>query len=161
MHRCEQGVTTVEFAIVAGVLFMVMFGVIEFGRALFVANALTESTRRGARLAAVCQVGDAAPAQVAIFARADGTSLIAPGLTTGNVVVSYLNQAGAPLADPVANFTQIQYVRVRIVNYRMQLLIPFVMPDFLMPEFSATLPRESLGYAPSAEAFRSCTVVPA
>lgn len=160
MQRSQRGVTTVEFAIVAAVLFMVMFGAIEFGRALFVANALAESTRRGARVAAVCRVGDAAPAQVAIFARADGSSLIAPGLTTGNVVVSYLDQAGAPLADPIASFAQIQYVQVRIVNYTMQLLIPFVMPDFLMPDFTATLPRESLGYSPTRQEFLPCTVTP-
>lgn len=159
MRRLQQGVTCVEFAIVASVLFMVMFGVIEFGRALFVANALVESTRRGARVAAICPVGDPAPAQVAIFANAGGTSLIAPNLTTANVAVSYLDQAGAPLANPAGSYTQIQYVRVRIVNYTMQLLIPFVQPSFLMPAFTATLPRESLGYSPTQQAFLPCQAV--
>ncbi|WP_129777859.1 TadE/TadG family type IV pilus assembly protein [Peristeroidobacter soli] len=159
MRRVQQGVTCVEFAIVAAVLFMVMFGVIEFSRALFVANALVESTRRGARVAAVCPVGDPAPAQVAILANGGGTSLIAPNLTTANVAVSYLNQAGAPIANPGANYTQIQYVQVRIVNYTMQLLIPFVLPRFAMPAFTATLPRESLGYSPTQQAFVPCQAV--
>lgn len=161
MRRLEQGVTCVEFAIVAAVLFMVMFGVIEFGRALFIANALAESTRRGARVAAICPVGDPGPAQVAIFATGDGSSLVASGLTTDHVVVSYLDQSGTPLPNPAGSFAAIRYVQVRIVGYSVQLLIPFVMPEALMPALTATLPVESLGYSPTQQAFLPCTVVPA
>jgi Flp pilus assembly protein TadG len=157
MRNRQRGITTVEFAIVGAVLFMVMFGVLEFGRALFVANALVESTRRGARTAAICPVGSPRPAQVAIMANADGNSQIAPDLTTANVVVSYLDQNGAVLANPGWNFTSIQYVRVRIVGYQLQMMIPFVMPELLLPEFVATLPKESLGYSPTLEAFVACT----
>src|SRR5688572_11018815 len=99
MRNRQRGITTVEFAIVAPVLFMVMFGVIEFGRALFVANALVESTRRGARTAAICPVGSPRPAQVAIMANGDGVSQIASDLTTANVVISYLDENGAVLAN--------------------------------------------------------------
>lgn len=159
MFRQQRGVTTVEFAIVGAVLFTVLFGVIEFGRALFIANSLVESTRRGARVAAVCPVGDPRSAQVAIFANANGASRIAPDLTTANVAVSYLDQNGATLTNPAANFTAIQYVRVRITGYQMQLMIPFVLPEFLMPEFAATLPRESLGYSPTQQAFVACQAV--
>jgi Flp pilus assembly protein TadG len=157
MRAHQRGVTTIEFAIVGALLFTLMFGVFEFGRALFVANALVESTRRGARMAAVCPIGDARPAQIAIYANAGGGSGLASGLTTDNVVVSYLNQAGAPIADPVANFTAIQYVQVRIVNFTQQMIIPFVMPEILMPAFVATLPIESLGYSPTQQAFLACT----
>ncbi len=156
MRRLQQGVTCVEFAIVGSVLFMVMFGVIEFGRALFVANALVESTRRGARVAAICPVGDSRPAQVAIFDEGSGRSLVAQDLTPANVVVEYLNQAGSPLPNPSGSYAQIQYVRVRIVNYSMQLLIPFVMPRLRMPAFTATLPVESLGYSPTRQQFLAC-----
>ena len=159
MRRQQLGVTTVEFAIVGAVLFMVLFGVIEFGRALYVANALVESTRRGARVAAVCPVGDPRAAQVAIIADGNGVSRIAPDLTTDHVVVSYLDENGATLANPGASFTSIQYVRVRIVGYQMQMIIPYVMPEFLLPEFAATLPKESLGYSPTQQAFVACPAV--
>lgn len=159
MRRLQAGVTCVEFAIVAAVLFMVMFGVIEFGRALFVANALAESTRRGARVATICPVGDPRPAQVAIFANGGGVSRIARDLTTANVVVEYLNQTGAPVANPAGNIAQIRYVRVRIVNYAMDLMIPFARPRFVMPAFAATLPIESLGYSPTQQAFLPCQAV--
>jgi Flp pilus assembly protein TadG len=153
MMRHQRGVTTVEFAIVGAVLFMVLFSVIEFGRALFVANALVEGTRRGARVAAVCPIGDTRAAQVTIMANGGGASQIAPDLTTDDVAVSYLDQNGAVIANPAAAFTSIQYVQVRIVGYQMELMIPFVMPELLMPEFAATLPKESLGYSPTQEAF--------
>jgi Flp pilus assembly protein TadG len=159
MRRHQRGIATVEFAIVGAVLFMVLFGVFEFGRALFVANALAESTRRGARVAAICPVGDPRPAQVAIFANGDGVSAIDPDLTTANVVVSYLDQSGAPLANPMASYASIQYVQVRIVNYTQQLIIPFAMPELLMPPFTATLPIESLGYSPTQQAFLPCQAV--
>jgi Flp pilus assembly protein TadG len=157
-HR-QRGVTAVEFAILAALLMTLILGVIEFGRALFVANALTESTRRGARTAAVCPVGDPRPAQVAIFANGGGTSRIAPDLTTANVVVSYLGASGAAIANPGGNLASIRYVQVRIVDYTQRLLIPFVMPSILMPSFTATLPIESLGYSPTQQAFIACTAV--
>jgi Flp pilus assembly protein TadG len=159
MRKRELGAATVEFAIVGALLFVLLFGAIEFGRAMFVANALAEGTRRGARVAAVCPVGDPRPAQVAIFADAGGNSLIAPGVTTANIEVSYLDSAGTPVVDTVANYTALRYVRVRVVNYTLHMLIPFIMPSFLVPSFTATLPVESLGYSPTAQAFLPCVPV--
>jgi Flp pilus assembly protein TadG len=159
MRARQLGVTTVEFAIVGALTFVLLFGATEFGRALFVANALSEGARRGARVAAVCPVGDPRPAQVAILADGGGVSLIAPDVTTANVEVSYLDQGGAAIADTGANFAAIRYVQVRIVNYTQQMLIPFIMPSFLMPSFTATLPIESLGYSPTQQAFLPCLLV--
>jgi Flp pilus assembly protein TadG len=156
MRATQTGTTTVEFAIIASVMFMILFAVIEFGRVMFVANALDESTRRGARLAAVCPVGDPMPAQAAILAGADGVSAIAPDLTTANVTIAYLDVNGAPVANPAVNLAQIRYVRTSIANYRQRMFIPLVMPSFLMPSFAATLPAESLGYGPTPQAFVPC-----
>src|SRR2546423_15650585 len=47
----ERGSTLVEFAIGATVFLTVMFGVIEFGRALWTHNALADAARRAARYA--------------------------------------------------------------------------------------------------------------
>jgi Flp pilus assembly protein TadG len=156
MRANQTGTTTVEFAIVASVMFMILFAVIEFGRVMFVANALDESTRRGARLAAVCPVGDPMPAQAAILAGTDGVSSIARDLTTANVTIAYLDVNGAPVPNPALNLAQIRYVRTSIANYRQRMFIPLIMPSFLMPSFAATLPAESLGYGPTPQAFVPC-----
>jgi Flp pilus assembly protein TadG len=149
-RRRQRGTTTVEFAIIGTVLMVVVFSVIEFGRALFVINVLTEATRRGARMAAVCPVGDPKPAQVAVFANGGTNSTLVSGLTTANVQVQYLDTAGAVIAAPgtAAGFSLIRYVRVSIVGFTQTLLIPLHITAVPLSGFSTTLPRESLGVYP-------------
>lgn len=149
----QRGTTLVEFSIISTVLFLVLFGVIEFGRAMYVVNVLTEATRRGARLAAVCPVNDPYPAEGAVFA-SGGVSAVVPGLTPANVEIQYLDDSGAVISDPVTNFGEINYVRAQIVNFSMPLVIPFFYPTLSLSGFAATLPRESLGVP------RSGTVTP-
>jgi Flp pilus assembly protein TadG len=45
------GVAAVEFALVAPLLFLLVFGMIEFGRMLMVQQIITNGSREGARLA--------------------------------------------------------------------------------------------------------------
>ena len=51
--RKEEGAAAVEFAMVAGLLFMLIFGMIEYGFAFFEMQTLRGATREGARVAAV------------------------------------------------------------------------------------------------------------
>jgi len=142
----QSGTTSVEFAIIGVVAMVVLFGLIEFGRLAFTLNALSEATRRGARMAAVCPINDPAIAQVATFNAPDGSQRpLLNGLGTGNIVVEYLNATGGVVGAPATNFMQISYVRVRIANFQHQLLIPVFGRTFTTPAFPSTLPRESLG----------------
>jgi hypothetical protein len=140
MNRNRQrGTTTVEFAIVGAVALALIFFVIEFGRILFTLNMLDEGARRGARVAAVCDVGNAAIAQAAAF-------LTLPGYSTSNVVTEYLGDNGTVLGDPTgADYPSISYVRVRIENYSFPVALPFIAATYSPPPISATIPRESLG----------------
>lgn len=146
-RRKQTGLTTVEFAIIGALALLVLFAVIEFGRSMFVLNALAEGTRRGARIAAVCPINDPAIAEVAVFNIPGGgaNSPIINGLTTGNVSVEYLDANGIPLVNPAGTFILIRHVRVRIVNFQHQMLIPFGTYVFPTPDFATVLPRESLG----------------
>jgi hypothetical protein len=144
--RRQTGLSTVEFSIVALLAFVVLFGVIETARAFYVLNALDEATRRGARVAAVCQVNDPAIAQIASF-NASGNPVVG-GLTPANIAVDYLDASGNVLSDPMGSYGLIRYVRVRIVGFTHQLLIPLFLRSFTAPSFSATLPAESLGVWP-------------
>ena len=49
----ERGQALVEFALVAPLLFMILFGIIQFGTAFMHSVALTDAVRAGARQAAV------------------------------------------------------------------------------------------------------------
>jgi len=145
--RNQGGATTLEFAVVGLLLFIVIFGAFEVARTFYVMNALNEATRRGARLAAVCPISDPAIREIAIFNTSGGgaDSSIIPGLSTSNVDVSYLDASGNTIADPVTQFSDIWYVRVAIVNFEMDLYIPTMFITLTAPEFATTLPRESLG----------------
>lgn len=139
----------------AAVLLIVLFGVFEIGRLFFVTNALEEATRRGARVAAVCQVNDPAIRRIAVFNTNGGDgSPVVSGLSTANIRVQYVSSDGTVVADPVTDFMDIDAIRVSIQNYRHELIIPFLYRSFLMPQFSATVPRESLGV--TREGYTTC-----
>lgn len=145
--------TTVEFALVGLVVFVVLFGCLEFGRALYVYNTLTEGTRRAARVAAVCPFNHPSVANVAIFNTPGGasTGVSIQGLSTANVQIRYLDESGAVSGTYAAT----AFVRVAIVGFQLTLNIPLVAPTITLPTFGTTLPSESLGFNPDTGA-RSC-----
>lgn len=49
----DQGAAAVEFALVMPVLFLILFGIIDFGRAYNMQIALTQGAREGVRVAAL------------------------------------------------------------------------------------------------------------
>lgn len=149
--RRQLGATTVEFAIVAAVVFTMMFGVIEVSRGYYVYSMLDDVARRGARLAAVCPVNDPAVPRLAIYNDSGdaGESDLVRGLTPAHVVIDYLDGANGVVATPgdPANFMQIRYVRARIVGFEHPIILPLLagLTNVQMPEFVSILPRESLG----------------
>lgn len=144
----QKGAETVEFAMICLLLFALVFAIIEFGRALFVWNALTEATRRGARMAVVCPYQSPIPKQVAIYdviAGSLGTSPIIAGLTPAMINVSYLDGTGVATADQ----TLINFVQVTITGYTHTLIIPLWSRTLTIPSFTTTLYSESLGAIPT------------
>ena len=57
-HRNEEGAAAVEFALIASLLFVVLFGIIEFGRLFNELEVLNSAAREGARVAAVRGTAD-------------------------------------------------------------------------------------------------------
>jgi len=127
----------------------VLFGAVEVSRVFFTVNMLEEGTRRGARVAAVCTVDNNAIARAAIFNSSGGSSSpILPNLTTANVEVQYLDRAGVPVTDYASDatrYTAIDFVRVQIVDYQHDMLIPGFIYSFQTRGYATTIPRESLG----------------
>jgi Flp pilus assembly protein TadG len=139
-----RGLAMVEFAIVAAALMMLLFGCLEFGRAIYSFAALNEGTRRAARLAAVCPVNDPKIAAAVNF-------MGIYGFSNANVSVNYLDANGAALgANPA--LVNVYYVRVSVVGYTMPLAIPFVDPTLTSPSYAVTLPAESLGVSNTGSA---------
>jgi Flp pilus assembly protein TadG len=63
--RSNAGATAVEFALVAPVLFLLMFAIVELGRAWWAKNSLQYAAERAARFAVVCGAG-ACPSDAAV-----------------------------------------------------------------------------------------------
>ena len=145
----QHGLLMVEFALIAPVFFMLLFAAIEVSRLMFVLNTLTEATRRGARVAAVCPVNDADIRRVTLFDApgSAGDSTVLNNLSDANIDITYLDEDGVA----TINYPDIDFVRVSIQGYQHTLLIPFIPADSLiltMPSFATTLPAESLGWIP-------------
>lgn len=64
MNRGERGAAAVEFALVAPLLILLVFGIIEFGRVWSARNVYISAAREGARVAAVGGTADAAKTRV-------------------------------------------------------------------------------------------------
>ena len=138
--RGDRGAALVEFAI-AGVVFLTaVFAVIEFGRLLWVHNALTDAARRGARYAVNHTAADAADAQrMAVYGTtADGASPMVTGLTPDKVKVVY---------SPGYNVGE-GTVKVSIQDYQFKFVVPLVGTTIQMPAYTSALTAESAGKVP-------------
>jgi|SRR5215204_1002126 len=143
----ERGATMAEFAIISVVFFMIIFGIIEFGRLFYIHNALTDAARRGARYAVLHEKIDiACVKQIVVFGETHvnpstcvetGPALI-NGLTTTNVNVTYATDYG----------TNLGIATVEITNYTFNLSIPFARRTLTMPHYVTTLTAESAGRIP-------------
>ena len=136
----ERGSTLVEFAIGVTVFLMALFAVLEFGRALWTHNALTDAARRGARYAALHTAADVAKVQnIVVYGNENGTGApLVTNLTAAQVDVDY-NDFG--LNDGT--------VTVSITEYEFEFVIPVLGTTITMPDYKTTLTAESAGLIPS------------
>lgn len=84
----DRGAAAVEFALLLPVLLLIVFGIIDFGRALNAQITLTQAAREGARLAALGQPNVVSRTQAA-----------ATGLSPVTVSVTACPAVAGPSAD--------------------------------------------------------------
>jgi Flp pilus assembly protein TadG len=150
----QRGATLVEFAIGATVFLTVMFCVLEFGRALWIHNALNDAARRAARYA-VNQ-----PASTPPGVKVTGTN-VGPSVAAIKNVAVYGDPAGGsqPLVSELTtDQVNVQYnqfglgvgtVAVNITGYQFRFVTPIVGTTISMPNYNTTLIGENAGVMPS------------
>lgn len=115
-RRDERGTALVEFALIAPLLFLLLFGIIDFGRALDYYNQVTQLAGQGARAAAVNRNPDGTPIT-------SGSSLqnqlvtqftAQPQLKNGEVVC--ITQLPASVGDPVTVKVSYQFQFLPLVG---------------------------------------------
>jgi Flp pilus assembly protein TadG len=99
----------VEFAVVAPVFFLLVFGMIEYGRMVMVQQVLTNATREGARRAVLdgAATGDI---QDVVVDYLHASSI--PGALTSDVTVSPNPPSSAASGAPVTVSVSIPFTRV-------------------------------------------------
>lgn len=133
-----RGAAAVEFALVLIPLVLLVFGVAEFGRALYQYNTLAKAVRDSARMLSQYNPADAdyplADAKcLAVYGKTgcSGSDVpLAPGLTTAMVVIcNPVSSAGCPgntyASVPTGSGT-INLVEVKISGYSFTSVVPFV-----------------------------------
>ena len=145
-QKSEKGQALVEFAMVALLLFTLVLGIIEFGRALWTWNTIAQATRAGARYGAVAipTSDDGEVIKVVVYNDPNANSSskpVVPGLTETNVRVRYLTNNGS-LA---ANKTTADLIEISVVNFQFNFLVPLLGPQIALPSFRTSLPLEGMG----------------
>lgn len=117
--RCPQlrssprsGAAIVEFAIIAPVLFLLIFGIFEFGRAMMVLELMNNAAREG------CRQGTLAGSSTADVESVVTSTLSAGGITSDNLTVTvYVNNteanpSGAKRGDSIKVRVRVPYLDV-------------------------------------------------
>lgn len=104
--RKRRGVAAVEFAIVAPFLILLVFGIIECGRAIMVQQVLTNASREGARRAIL-----------EATTTSEVTTIVSDYLTNGSIAGATVTVSPTPLSsagfgDPVTVTVSVPYDQV-------------------------------------------------
>jgi hypothetical protein len=140
--------------------FTIIFGILEFGRMMYLYNTMQEVTRRGAREAAIRWVDKGSVIKnLALF----GASSVpaAPEVTASNITIRYLNAAGSEVTlfplDPGDNMSAcndvtrtnecIRSVSVSLENVTYAPMVSlFSFLSIAMPTTTVVMYAESLGF---------------
>lgn len=149
--RSQKGQSLVEMALVCLILFFLLFGILEFGRALWTYNTIVQSTRAAARWAVV-NVANAADTtdinrarNIVIYGYPDVSSgaPLLPGLDAATVTVAI-----QPLQTDSSGTAITEKISVSVSNYQFQFIVP-IAPTLTIPAFETTLYTESKGNFPA------------
>ena len=123
-HEAGQGM--VEFALVAPVLFLIMFAIIQFGFLLGGQIALTNGVREAARYAST--VSNATAAQVKTELTTRSLPRAIPGFRPGNLVNANTTVTYCSVQNPNSTVATPSWsIRVRVTaQYRHPLILPLV-----------------------------------
>ena len=135
-NRCrarDRGSVAVEFALLLPLLMLLVFGIIDFGRALNAQITLTQAAREGARVAALGQPNSAVVSRVGEAATGLGTLTVTMCGSTGSS-----GQSCCPANGPQGADATVQ------VSYQ----FPFVTPIGAMVGLGSGLTLTAQGVMP-------------
>lgn len=124
----RRGTSAVEFALVAPVMFLIVFGIFEFGRAIMVLDLLSNVSRQGARAGAIAGRSNANINSVIDSAL---TSTTLPARGSGTTITIAVNGSTAKDASTAVSDDQITVTVAVPVS-----AVSWIPTNFLAPETS-------------------------
>jgi len=120
--RKSEGTTAVEFGIIAFPLFLMVFGILEFGRAMWIREALQQTAIAGARCMGLvqsnCGTSGTYDASMALsFVRAQAAAWSVP-LSSSNVTLDNAATCGG-----LTGFSQVS------LTYTFRSVVPVMIPS--------------------------------
>jgi Flp pilus assembly protein TadG len=106
--RKRRGAAAVEFAIVAPLFFLLIFGMIEFGRMVMVQQILTNASREGARKA-VLDGSTATDVDNTVITHMSDARIT---VTAANITINPANPATANYGDPITVTVSVPFSEV-------------------------------------------------
>lgn len=154
-RKNERGTTIAEFAVVALLFFTMIIGIIEFGRLLYIHNALTDASRAGARYGALhhgATAADKTAVKNYVVYGPNGT-YDAKGNPTSPPQIANLTTAMVTVDfegpdDKTSYGTNLGSCTVTIENYQFNLSIPVIGRTLTLPKYITTSMAESAGEEP-------------
>ena len=174
----QGGVAALEFALVALPFFLLLLGVMEFGRLMYLWNTVQEVTRNAARQAVVTYYLDGATDAIrysAVFRTTAGNLPGSSEISDAMVSIKYLDAAGATIPnsklapeaaggnitaclDITSSYSCIKFVEVSIqscanttcgpVAFQPMTGLFSFLSGLTLPLSTVRMPAESLGFTP-------------
>jgi Flp pilus assembly protein TadG len=144
----QRGVALVELAIAMSVVLAIIFGITEYGRAIYQYDILAKAARDAARFLSMRDATDvAAKTQakcLAVYGNPACTGApLAPGLTTA--MVSICDALACPAdhaaqgSAPVINLVSVTIGGPNATPYTFNSLVSFIVPDIQFAPIGATM----------------------
>lgn len=145
--RKEGGAALVEFALSAMLFFVVVLGVVEFGRAMFLINLAGRATQMATRLASVCDQNDPQyniiREKVRYFIEASGQIKVPTNSTWLNIQP---NTDSCYFAPQLGNIDPC-WITTSLNNLQFKLMIPLFDIRITLPAYRVTQVREAMNSA--------------
>lgn len=140
--NANKGITILEFTLTSSFLMLVLLSIISIGMFMFSMQAVNESVRTAARMAAVCEIHDSA-----IKTYVADNSLVSM-VGVDEIIIEYLGEDSQVLPSPIS-VEDVWFVRASAtgLSYQFISLLDFLGENGLItiPSFETTIPSESLG----------------
>jgi hypothetical protein len=146
-RRSERGTALVEFALIAPLLFLLLFGIIDFGRALDYYNQVTQLAGQGARAAAVNMNPDGltTPTATSIQSQLATQYTAQPELKSGIVVC--ITRIPTKVGDPVTVKVTYHFTFLPLIGLAAKALNNGLDLTSIQTERAEVVPAAGVGYA--------------